>query len=102
MTRRLLSLLAACAAASILAGPIRAQSGYRPAASNLAAREWVQDACFGMLGHWVVYSLLADGGWVMNNRKIPIADYEKLPPAFNPIDFDAAQRGSLEYAAGTE
>ena len=100
MTRRLLSLLAACAAASILAGPIRAQSGYRPAASNLAAREWFQDARFGMFVHWGVYSLLADGEWVMNNRKIPIADYEKLPPAFNPIDFDAAEWVSLAKAAG--
>ena len=93
MTRRLSSLLAACAAALVLAGPMHAQSGYRPAASNLAAREWFQDARFGMFVHWGVYSLLGDGEWVMNNRKIPIADYEKLPRAFNPIEFDAARMG---------
>ena len=49
----------------------RAQTGYRPTAANLAAREWFQDARFGLFVHWGVYSVLGDGEWVMNNRKIP-------------------------------
>ncbi|HEX6463855.1 MAG TPA: alpha-L-fucosidase [Vicinamibacterales bacterium] len=86
--------------AMALSVPLLAQSGYHPSAPNLAAREWFQDARFGMFIHWGVYSVLGDGEWVMNNRKIPIADYEKLPALFNPISFDAAEWVSLAKAAG--
>jgi len=37
---------------------------------------------------------------VMNNRKIPIADYEKLPPLFNPVAFDPLEWVALAKAAG--
>jgi len=100
MKRRLSVVFVACAALAGSLVSLQAQTGYRPAASNLAAREWFQDARFGMFIHWGVYSVLGDGEWVMNNRKIPISDYEKLPPAFNPIDFDAAEWVSLAKAAG--
>ncbi|PYR61376.1 MAG: alpha-L-fucosidase [Acidobacteria bacterium] len=36
----------------------------------------------------------------MNNRRIPIADYEKLPAQFNPIMFDPAEWVALVKAAG--
>ena len=36
-------------------------TGYRPSAGNLAAREWFQDARFGLFVHWGVYSVLGDG-----------------------------------------
>ena len=90
----------ALAAAVASLAPLNGQSGYRPAAANLVAREWFQDARFGMFIHWGVYSVLGDGEWVMNIRKIPIADYEKLPAAFNPADFDAAEWVALAKAAG--
>src|SRR5438093_8157422 len=77
-----------------------AQAGYRPTAANLAAREWFQDARFGLFVHWGVYSVLGDGEWVMNNRRIPIADYEKLPAQFNPTQFDPAEWVALAKAAG--
>src|SRR6266536_2604997 len=80
--------------------PVQAQAGYKPAAANVAAREAFQDARFGMFVHWGVYSVLGDGEWVMNNKKIPISDYEKLPPLFNPTEFDAAEWVSLAKAAG--
>jgi alpha-L-fucosidase len=50
--------------------------------------------------HWGVYSVLADGEWVMNNRKIPLAEYQKLPPEFNPVKFDPAEWVALVKAAG--
>ncbi len=50
--------------------------------------------------HWGVYSVLGDGEWVMNNRQIPIADYEKLPALFNPVEFDPAEWVALAKAAG--
>ena len=64
---------------------------YQPSEANQKARQWFQDARFGMFIHWGVYSVLGDGEWVMNNRKITVADYEKLPPHFNPTEFNAAE-----------
>ena len=77
-----------------------AQTGYNPSAENLAARQWFQDAKFGMFIHWGVYSVLGDGEWVMNNKKIPVSEYEKLPPQFNPVNFNAAEWVSVAKAAG--
>jgi alpha-L-fucosidase len=95
-------ILPACAGLLIvcLSPGLRAQPGYKPAPANLAAREAFQDARFGMFVHWGVYSVLGDGEWVMNNKKIPISDYEKLPALFNPQEFDAAEWVSLAKAAG--
>jgi alpha-L-fucosidase len=73
---------------------------YPPAASNLAARRDFQDAKFGMFIHWGVYSVLGDGEWVMQNKKIPIPEYEKLPPQFNPTKFSASEWVALAKAAG--
>ncbi len=42
---------------------------YQPSEANLKAREWFEDASFGMFIHWGVYSVLGDGEWVMNNVK---------------------------------
>jgi alpha-L-fucosidase len=89
-----------CAGALACLAPLRAQTGYKPTPENLAAREWFQDARFGMFVHWGVYSVLGDGEWVMNNKKIPIADYEKLPALFNPTEFNAAEWVGLAKAAG--
>ena len=66
-----------------------------------AAREWYQDARFGMFIHWGVYSLLGDGEWVMQNRKITVPEYEWLATTFNPVKFDAKTWVSLGRAAGT-
>ncbi|HEU0138456.1 MAG TPA: alpha-L-fucosidase [Bryobacteraceae bacterium] len=83
----------------LIAATAFAQS-YKPAPENLEARKWFQDAKFGMFIHWGVYSVLGDGEWVMNNQKIPIPEYEKLPPKFNPTKFDAAEWVSLAKNAG--
>jgi alpha-L-fucosidase len=73
---------------------------YNPTIENLKAREWFENAKFGMFIHWGVYSVLGDGEWVMNNQNISISEYEKLPSFFNPIDFDAKQWVSLAKSAG--
>lgn len=77
-----------------------AQNIYQPSPANLEARRWFQDAKFGLFIHWGVYSILGNGEWVMNNRNIPVKDYEKLASAFNPSQFDAAEWVSLAKAAG--
>lgn len=63
-------------------------------------QQWFRDAKFGMFIHWGVYSVLADGEWVMNNRGMPVAEYEKLAPQFNPTGFDPAEWVALAKAAG--
>jgi len=97
---RFASCLAIGLAILSLRTPAQAQGGYTPTAANLAAREWFQNARFGMFVHWGVYSVLGDGEWVMQNKKIPISDYEKLPAAFNPIAFDPAEWVSMAKNAG--
>jgi alpha-L-fucosidase len=73
---------------------------YVPSPENLRAREWFQDAKFGLFIHWGVYSVLGDGEWVMDRRKTTVAEYEKLPPRFNPTEFDPAEWVALAKAAG--
>ena len=52
--------------AAFLAGPVDTvsqsnNSAYVPSAANLAARQWFQDAKFGLFVHWGVYSVLGEG-----------------------------------------
>lgn len=85
---------------------VQAQKGYEPAPENLEAREWFQDAKFGMFVHWGVYSIMAGGGdqnvaeWIMQQKEIPIDQYEKLPTFFNPVDFDPKEWVSMVKDAG--
>jgi len=80
--------------------PARAQAAYVPSAANLAAREWFQDAKFGMFIHWGIYSLLQDDAWVMNTRRLHLSEYETLAAQFNPARFDPAAWVGLAKAAG--
>ncbi len=59
---------------------------------------WWREARFGMFIHWGVYSLPAGtwdgrqiggiGEWIMNRGKIPVADYQRMAKAFNPVKYD--------------
>lgn len=73
---------------------------YVPSEANLEARKQFQEDKFGLFIHWGVYSILGDGEWVMQNQGIPANTYEKLPPMFNPIDFDAEAWVSMAKDAG--
>ncbi len=77
-----------------------AQSSNQPSQANLEGRRWFQDAKFGLFIHWGVYSVLGDGEWVMNNEKIAVQEYERLPAFFNPVEFDPAEWVALAKAAG--
>jgi alpha-L-fucosidase len=77
-----------------------AQDEYKPSPENLKNREWFQNAKFGLFVHWGVYSILANGEWVMQETRIPIKQYEKLPSFFNPQDFDPAEWVAMVKKAG--
>jgi alpha-L-fucosidase len=83
-----------------LAASGAAEEPYRPSPANLRARAWFQDARFGLFIHWGVYAVLGDGEWVMENRKMTVAEYEKLPPRFNLTEYDPAAWVALAKAAG--
>lgn len=65
-----------------------------------SARNRFEDFKVGLFIHWGIYSLLADGEWVMNNRSITSAEYEHLAPRFNPTRFDASNWVALARKAG--
>ncbi len=86
------------AAVAGLCAPAAAQTN----SGDTPQQKWFRDAKFGMFIHWGVYSVLGDGEWVMNNRHMPIEDYETLPQQFNPVDFNAAEWVAIAKAAGAK
>jgi alpha-L-fucosidase len=93
-------VVAAAAAADAPKGNAPAASLYRPSAANQTARDWFQDARFGMFIHWGVYSVPARGEWVMEHEHIPVSEYEKFAPQFNPAQFSAQEIVALAKRAG--
>ena len=75
---------------------------YEPSKENLESREWFKNAKFGLFIHWGVYSILGDGEWVMEQQKIPIKDYKKLPTFFNPINFNPKEWVQIAKDAGVK
>jgi alpha-L-fucosidase len=75
-----------------------------------ARMQWWREARFGMFIHWGVYSVPAGtyhgkripsiGEWIMNNAKIPVAEYAKFADQFDPVKFDADQWVETAQAAG--
>ncbi len=95
---------------------------YHPEIPNTEAAKWFHQAKFGLMIHWGLYSLLAGeyngkryddsdellrgwapiGEWIMSRYRIPVAEYEKLAAAFNPICFNADEWVALAKAAGMQ
>jgi alpha-L-fucosidase len=93
--------LAAWVAAATVAMEASADDRSAPgSAANAAAKRWFEDAKFGLFVHWGVYSLIGKGEWVMNNDKLPISEYEKVPRLFKPMRFDAEEWVKLVRAGG--
>ena len=95
-----LALAVVFVGAGLAALPSTADEPYTPTPENLKARQWFQEARFGLFIHWGVYSVLADGEWVMHQKRMTSAEYERLPPQFNPVKFDAAAWVKMAKDAG--
>ncbi len=102
----LASLLLASAAAGAAQNPHAAET---PREKD-ARMGWWREARFGMFIHWGLYAEpagvwrgTASGGlgeWLMHDLKIPVADYARLVPTFNPVQFDADRWAAVAKAAG--
>jgi alpha-L-fucosidase len=100
MIRRTPVLVLVLLGAGLAAILSAADEPYRPTPENLKSRQWFQEARFGLFIHWGVYSVLADGEWVMHQKRMTSAEYERLPPQFNPVKFDAAAWVKMARDAG--
>lgn len=85
---------------SALSSAHGATAPYAPTAANPAARQWFENARFGMFIHWGVYSVPARGEWVMEHEHIPVSQYEKFAAQFDPVHFDPHAIVSLAKRAG--
>jgi alpha-L-fucosidase len=91
------------------AGPANSYLSETPAQHN-ARMEWFREARFGMFIHWGLYSEAAGswdgkptdgaGEWIMNNMQIPVSQYARLVPQFNPVKFNAQAWVQLAKNAG--
>ncbi len=96
--RKGLSIFLLCLLA--LAG--RSQEHYVPAPENLEARKEFQDNKFGIFLHWGIYSMLAQGEWVMTNQNLNHLEYRKLASGFYPARFNAAELVAAIKASGAK
>ena len=62
--------------------------------------EWFTNARFGMFIHWGIYSIPAQGEWVIYQQDLNMADYERYAAEFNPVDFNPGSWADLAKDAG--
>ena len=105
------ALIATCIAAATLGSVSNLYASEKHEVLSKArqeARDWYQDAKFGVFIHFGAYSLMggANGDyiadWVMEEERIAIEDYEKLAGNFNPSQFDAKEWAQLFEDAGAQ
>jgi alpha-L-fucosidase len=75
-----------------------------------ARMAWWRQARFGMFIHWGVYAVPAGtykgkhikgiGEWIMNQGRIPVAEYKEFAKQFNPVKYDPDAWVRLAKEAG--
>jgi alpha-L-fucosidase len=109
------ALAACCLGASLPltaapAAPLTPGEWRETPAQRDARMKWWRQARFGMFIHWGLYAVPAGqwkgrqygGGveWIMNQAKVPVAEYKPLLKQFNPVKYDPAAWVALAKAAG--
>lgn len=73
----------------ISATSLFSQNSYIPSIENLKNRSEFQDDKFGIFIHWGLYSMMANGEWIMHNLNLNHKEYSTLASGFYPSAFDA-------------
>ncbi|UCE20823.1 MAG: alpha-L-fucosidase [Candidatus Aminicenantes bacterium] len=69
---------------------------------------WWREARFGMFIHWGLYAIPAGewegetrhAEWILTTAQIPVKEYEKFAPQFNPVKFNAREWVRMAKEAG--
>jgi alpha-L-fucosidase len=89
-----------------------AQQASAPAAKSELTHDermaWWREARFGMFIHWGLYAIPAGkwgdstghGEWIRTTARIPLEEYAKFQPQFNPTAFDADAWARMAAEAG--
>jgi alpha-L-fucosidase len=99
---------------ALLAGPAGASAAtFDPSVPETAAQrdarmKWFREARFGMFIHWGLYAVPAGeykgnknyAEWFLEETKMPVSEYEKFVPQFNPVQFNAKDWVRMAKEAG--
>ena len=89
MRKTLFALTAALTLTTTAWAQTATGGSYAPSEAIKQAQQEFQDSKFGIFIHWGIYSMLGDGEWVMNNKKLNYEEYTHLAGGFYPSKFDA-------------
>ena len=89
MRKTLFALTAALTLTTTAWAQTATGGSYAPSEAIKQAQQEFQDSKFGIFIHWGIYSMLGDGEWVMNNKKLNYEEYTHLAGGFCPSKLDA-------------
>lgn len=70
---------------------VGASAQYEPTEAVKQSQEQFRNDKFGIFLHWGIYSMMANGEWVQNNKNLNADEYQHLADGFYPSKFDAEQ-----------